>query len=478
MDTYKTNSIIDTKKNIETNQISVITNIIKNYCDNNKIIHDDRIKIIPTNEGLSNYIYHIIIENNSNSNINLNQKFFFKFFNNKTDRKFEEKIISLNSKKEKKNCSQILDTDFQTYRLEKFMENIRKLKREEIYTKNFEEICIEKLSEFNLDIFYDKENCIYNNKNVFNILKQNFFEAKKKFEYFENFFYEYCKNKIKEVEKIKKEKNHDIDINTSNNNHIKDFIEKEKNNLNFNIENFYKIKNFLEEKKFLEIFDEIFPKEFLNNFYDENFEVKNKNNNYTNDDTNKDKDNSKSINNIDFENFYKIPFVLSHNDVHINNFLVNTEQENFDSGKFTKENLMLIDYEYACFNIIGFDYVNLQIENFFDLEYSEYPFFSLLVENTKIIYEERYYEKYLNFMDIFLNKIANKKFFEYILQYKQIFLSKDYYDKVCRLASIFWFYTALKFLDFEDIIFRKGFNMLDYSIMRLSIYENFNLSKL
>lgn len=404
--------------------IAKITTIIKNYCTNKKI-NFQNIKVVPTNEGLSNFIYHIFIDENSKPN------FFFKFYNNKTDRKFEGKIIEINSKL-KKNCSEILETDYETYRIENFLEKIRKLNREEIYTKNFEEKCIEKISEFNTDLVYDEK--IYQKKNIFEILKNNFSESKEIFEKFQNNFYNFSSKKAKEK-----------------NLEIEDFIEKEKNNFNFKFENFNKIKNFLEEKKFEEILEEIFPADFLEKFSEEN---------------------SNSENYL--EKLFNFPLVLSHNDVHIYNFLVNTESENFENfEKFTKENLMLIDYEYACFNIIGFDYVNFQIENFYDLEFAEYPYFSLLVENTKIIYDEKYYEKYLHFFDIFLRKVSDEKKFENFFKFKEIFLSRDYYNRVCRLASIFWFYTALKFLDFDDIVYKKGFNILDYSIERLNVYENY-----
>lgn len=480
------NDNIILKRNEEGNLIKALDceEIIKNYLNKNSIKFNN-LKITKTNEGLSNYIYYVSVDNYL--------KLFLKIFNNKIDRKFEEKIISLNALQH--NCARILDTDYEYYRIEEFLEYIQKLQRKEILTDKFFDVLLTKIINFNF-LLYNENNIDTNNdyntnhyggdsykeKNVFDILQQTFLNSQKSFAGF--------KKKFEQSKTTKNKFNFSIKEN-------KFFYKAESENEEkpfdaFALENYEKIELYLTEGKLSEILNEIFPNEFLN-------KIKNRNST-CNEATVKVKD---------------IPLFLSHNDVHLYNFLYkkpnfnnknesysyncnenfcerncsefnsNCNNDNFKNNEqqiiFSEENIMLIDYEYACFNVIGFDVVNFFIECFFNLDFPQYPFYEKLESTTKKIYDKAYYDKYLKFLNDFSKNAINKNLkFYYNEEFKkenffELFGSYEYYTKVCRLASIFWFYTALQFLDFESNVAKSGFNYVDYAADRLSVYENFYL---
>ena len=68
-----------------------------------------------------------------------------------------------------------------------------------------------------------------------------------------------------------------------------------------------------------------------------------------------------------------------------------------------------------------------------------------------------------------------KKIQEY--KFIKIFANYFYYTKICRVASIFGFYTAAQFLDFESTINKTGFNYIDYSVERLGVYGKLFIDK-
>lgn len=416
--------------------------IIKNFLTKNSISHSE-VEIKKTNEGLSNYIYYVSVDNTL--------KLFLKIFNNKIDRKFEEKIIRLNA--EQGNCARILDSDYTYYRIEEFLENIQKLERKEILTEGFFEILVSKIINFNL-LLSNKEDQSLNftaEKNVFDILQQTFSNAHRSFEAFKHQFEEWkTKNNFYSIRVNDSEKNQ-----IQPNRYFYKSNEDQKPFDAFRIENYEKIEHYLAEGKLTEILNEIFPNHFLGKF---------------------GKAEENSLN--------QIPLLLSHNDVHQYNFLYKPisnalgDRNSEAIRNLTKENVLLIDYEYACFNVIGFDIVNFFIESFFNLEFPEYPFYQKLENSTKNIYNKFYYEKFIKFLNDLVTESAIKgpKIYEVLRaeNFIQLLGNYQYYCKVCRLASIYWFYTALQFLDFDSNVNKSGFNYVDYSIDRLSIYENFN----
>jgi len=424
----KNENVLSLNDEIEIAKITNCEEIVKRYLNKiSKIFY--KLEIKKTNEGLSNFIYFI--------NVDDNLKLFMKIFNNKIDRKFEQKIIIINA--ELGNCAKILDTDNENYRIEEFMENIQKLEKAEVLKEGFHTILINKIINFNY-LLIDERDKYINEKNVFNILKKIFKIAQNSFCIFKEKFFQWRmknKNSCPGISNINK-----ADINN------KYSIEKEEISLAFNFDNFSRIEDYLSEGKLEEILNEIFPIDFLKIL----------------------KNNEKEV---DLKN---LPLVLSHNDVHQYNLIYRGKNEKEKNNKVLKEdNILLIDYEYACFNLIGFDIVNFFIECFFNLDLPIYPFYERVVESTKNIYDKFYFEKYLTYINSFIkhSKLINK--FEDIFKINdiEIFYSYDYYCKICKFASIYWFYTALQFLDFESNMSRIGFNYIDYSIDRLSIYENY-----
>ena len=433
------------KENLDTNENIILKtdkegkiitldceDIVKSYLKK-KSINYSNVNVKKTNEGLSNYIYYVIIDNHL--------KLFLKIFNNQIDRKFEEKIITLNA--EQGNCAGILDTDCNYYRIEEFLENIKKLERKEIHTDRFFEILISKIINFNFLLSKENKNHNYQQeKDVFGVMQQTFINAQKSFKNFKCKFEDW-KN-INEFYITKDNKSESAPNCFYKLNNIEKPFDA------FDLKNYEKIEFYLAEGKLTEIFDGIFPKDFL----------------------------SKLRQGSDI-GLTDIPLFLSHNDVHLHNFLFKPNFHNEGINKETnlnEENVLLIDYEYACFNVFGFDIVNFFIEGFFNLEFAEYPFYEKLEKSTKNIYDKIYYDKYLKFLNEFSKEFTIKGIeIDDIskLEFIDLFGTYEYYIKICKLASIYWFYTALQFLDFDCNVSKIGFNYVDYSIDRLSIYESF-----
>jgi thiamine kinase-like enzyme len=163
----------------------------------------------------------------------------------------------------------------------------------------------------------------------------------------------------------------------------------------------------------------------------------------------------------------EIPLILNHNDVHKHNLL------------FHQENLLLIDYEYACLNHIGFDIINYCIESLFDLEYPVYPFYNLKVDNVDVLFNEpKYFQIYCKYIEKLGEKVKNDKKLEYIkdgifdnFSNLHILRERNYFMRISGICSLFWFYCALISLDFDSYVRKDAFNYLDYSLARLAVYE-------
>ena len=144
-------------------------------------------------------------------------------------------------------------------------------------------------------------------------------------------------------------------------------------------------------------------------------------------------------------------FILSHNDIHKDNLLI------------FENDLKIFDYEYSCYNFIGTDIINYLIEGFFDLNLKEYPFYKVKGDPKEILNDEK-------------NLIAYQKFIERlelrsngVLSLKDLSTSKSHFKAVVGIMCLFWFSTALLFLDFDSNIDKTGFNYIDYAVDRLYI---------
>jgi len=149
--------------------------------------------------------------------------------------------------------------------------------------------------------------------------------------------------------------------------------------------------------------------------------------------------------------------VLNHNDVHRLNIL-----------SFDKNNLMLIDHEYAALNLVGIDIVNYLLETSYDYTTKSYPFFSF---DGKINYEKMF-DIYLQFLEKFeenyktanIVEEANKKFLK---QCK----TKEYFLKLICIVSLFWFIYSVIYLDFNVFCLQKSFDHVLHAMSRLWTFD-------
>jgi thiamine kinase-like enzyme len=396
------------------------------------------VKIEKLNSGLTNTLFTItyLLKDEVNSTvISKNgpkkiEKLFLKIFGEISswgliDRKFETDLIEENSKKGL--CEKLVFTDYETFRLEEYLENIQKPSEDKLLEFPIEKDLNEKNELTDCQNFITKVNdAILNFEFSLYKMKEESFQ---KYSNMEKYSLKAFLEKIIKIAKVK------VEIFEKNfQNHINK-LEAGACEKNENLEGIqFSIKNLMPKVKFyLENFDEI----YTDLVTDSNFDIK------------------------------EIPLILNHNDVHMHNLLLHNDK------------LLLIDYEYATLNHIGFDIINYCIESFFDLEYPEYPFFKRKVENVNILYNDpKFFEIYLNFVDKLIVKI-DKENVNYNLEkiikiknYLKVLYDKNYFIRISGVCSLFWFYCALITLDYDGFINKNNFNYLDYSLERLSIYEN------
>jgi thiamine kinase-like enzyme len=365
-------------------------------------IFNKDIKIKKLETGLSNYLYKI--EANGN-------KYFLKIFgqisiHNLVNRNFETDLIDCNSKY--KICGNYIFTDFTTFRVEEFLENLKKPNDECLLS---DELFINKMLNCLLIFQYSIEEFPYDSQTKYKSDKNLYVKS------FLNNIIKVAKNNLEYFEKE----------------HV------DWKNINKDVANLYTKTAFFETyiKK---------VNLFLNNY--------------------------ETIYGELLLGLEDIPLFLNHNDVHKHNLLLKSTSEK-DSSNY---DLLLIDYEYACFNYIGFDIINYCIESFFDLEYPEYPFYSKLVENVEVLLsEKKYYEIYDKYLVLFLEKLKKIKSEDYCENFLNkiypILVTEKYFLKVSGLCSLFWFYCSLISLNFSKIINEDSFDYMNYSLERLKIYE-------
>ena len=149
-------------------------------------------------------------------------------------------------------------------------------------------------------------------------------------------------------------------------------------------------------------------------------------------------------------------FILCHNDCQRWNFLF----RNID------EDLMIIDHEYACLCLPGFDLCNYMNEN----SYYFYNDGKYECKQDEINFGF-YYDQYLKYFDEFvklnndwINKEENKEFLELIK-------SKNYYINLHSITNIFWLLFCIINLDFENEIIKKSDHYLEYGYDRICYSE-------
>lgn len=155
--------------------------------------------------------------------------------------------------------------------------------------------------------------------------------------------------------------------------------------------------------------------------------------------------------------------VLSHNDPHPCNILINDNRKVF-----------LIDHEYCGYNYLGFDIADFLLESNFKLDADEYPFF-IKFKEFDVYYSDEHYDTYKKYIEDFfeanedkINKYKGECSFEEI---KTEYLKKSTLYKLIALSSIYWFIYAVIYFKYEDFKNKSDFDYFNFSIVRYSVLE-------
>jgi thiamine kinase-like enzyme len=148
---------------------------------------------------------------------------------------------------------------------------------------------------------------------------------------------------------------------------------------------------------------------------------------------------------------------LSHNDVHALNIL---------RSKNTDE-IRLMDYEYSCYNLFGFDICNYFIESYFNFSSNSFPYFSLNSSSFEKLFDDPFFlNTFTKYVTLYFKRNPNEESFEKVKHLKE----KEYFFRLLCLGSIFWVIVAVSNINLEDNFNRSGFDYLAYSLERLKIY--------
>jgi len=178
----------------------------------------------------------------------------------------------------------------------------------------------------------------------------------------------------------------------------------------------------------------------------------------------------------------KSSVVFSHNDLHARNILL------LDKSSQVK----LVDYEYSCYNYRGYDLANFLNESAIDYTSSDYPYYTLNMENTLSKGDLEDFVKY----HLFFSKFAGASFDEKLILDDEGYLqsiieengnpeefNQEVNDvmeevKICAMLShyywILWSVVMSKNPEIE-------FDYLHYAYSRFTVYkklkEEYNLSQ-
>ena len=124
----------------------------------------ENVSIEKVTSGLTNFLYVISFTNE--------EKFFVKIFGaisqlNLVDRKFENKLISVNSISGL--CPSIIKTDDKTYRIEEYLKQVHKPTDESLFNKNFLIRVIDVITQFELSFIKIEKNILENSMNEITI---------------------------------------------------------------------------------------------------------------------------------------------------------------------------------------------------------------------------------------------------------------------------------------------------------------------
>lgn len=161
----------------------------------------------------------------------------------------------------------------------------------------------------------------------------------------------------------------------------------------------------------------------------------------------------------------QVILVINHNDAHPLNILHDPENKK----------IVLCDFEYSTYNILGFDIANYLSESLFLLQADEFPFYQYFSKrNNEELNEDKYYNIYLRFFDKF--EEANEKSFIEFYGFKKIIencKTKDYYYRLIGLSGLFWFVFSVIYLDYDSYKNKSGYDYFNFAMDRVSPYDKF-----
>jgi thiamine kinase-like enzyme len=158
-------------------------------------------------------------------------------------------------------------------------------------------------------------------------------------------------------------------------------------------------------------------------------------------------------------------FVINHNDAHPLNIL---KSQNF-------EQIYLCDFEYSSYNLIGFDIANYIIESFFLLTAEIFPFYQTFTQkNFCELSEDRYYNIYLDFFEIFENEHASDfRMFNSFSKLLEKCKTRDYFYRVMGMSSLMWFVFAVIYFNYDSIKSKNAYDYFNFAYDRLDVYDGF-----
>lgn len=367
---------------------------IKNYLSNSKKIDATNFDVkINQIDGMTNKNFHVIVQNPVDPTQNFN--FLYRIYGSVLENiGHETELIIMNYFLSKNLGAEVLVSK-ENFRIEKYLCNTMQIPLERRYNSDILENIYKILSEYPLISNIYKYNISNDNcLKLFNISEN--LENKNNFEVT---IFDYAKKllvvALKNFEVFKKK-------------FVEYFKVNEKNE--YEEEKLKKFENYLNNYK--KIFYDLFPKNGV--------------------------------------------LVLSHNDCHRWNFLVND----------IEKKLFIIDHEYAAFNLPGFDLCNYMNENsfYFD-EQGNYKF------KEEEIDVDFYYESYLKFCKHFIEKNSDWCNKSEVKEFLELMQSKKYYCKLHTITNVFWFLFCVINLDFENEFsnnkdnhyFQYGYDRLIYA---------------
>ena len=165
----------------------------------------------------------------------------------------------------------------------------------------------------------------------------------------------------------------------------------------------------------------------------------------------------KNYHNIFLDIFPKNGYmILCHNDIHRLNLIIRQNDKK----------IFLLDYEYACLNLIGNDFANYMNESCYIYE-----------NNYQFTKEKIDFEKYYNLYKLYINEFINTHKFMNNIEECKLFLNeiqtKKYYLKLHCVINLFWFLYCVIYLDFEELNKdKKNFFYFIHGIHRMYHFEN------